>query len=204
MKIKITKKYGESCQSEFWQEVFKKETEYLLTELKGYQEILSVGCGPACIERVLQENGFNVVGLDVSKETLEGAPDNIRRVIGSAEEMKFSNATFDAVVYIASLQFINNYEQAIQETARVLKPNGKLIIMLLNPMSIFVETKKSRAESYMNKIKHLHIAPIEGVIRKRFTVIKAEYYLGIKGKHIFESQNPRLAALYIIQGVLKK
>lgn len=194
-------KYLESCRSEFWREVFRKETEYLLTVLKDCKNILSVGCGPAIIERELQENSINVVGLDVSKEALKGAPDSIRTVVGSAEEMKFNNANFDAVIYVASLQFIDNYKQAIQETARVLKPNGKLIAMLLNPMSEFFEMKRRQADSYINKIKHSYLAPIENTIQKQFALIKTEYYLGIKNEQIFESQNPKLAVLYIIQGI---
>jgi ubiquinone/menaquinone biosynthesis C-methylase UbiE len=194
-------KYLESCRSEFWQEVFRKETEYLLTALKDCKNILSVGCGPAIIERELQENGFNVVGLDVSKEALKGAPDSIRTAVGSAEEMKFDNANFDAVIYVASLQFIDNYKQAIQETARVLKPNGKLIAILLNPMSEFFEMKRRQADSYINKIKHPYLAPIKKAIQKQFSLIKTEYYLGIRNEQIFESQDPKSAVLYVIQGI---
>ena len=105
------KKYFKSCQSEFWKEIFRKETEYILMELEGYENILSVGCGPALIEQVLQENGFNVTGLDVSKEALGSAPDSIRIVVGSAEDMEFNNTSFDAAIYVASLQFINDYKK---------------------------------------------------------------------------------------------
>ena len=79
--------YLESCQSEFWKEVFEQEVNYVTRALKGCNDVLSVGCGPAIIERALQENNFNVTGLDVSEEALEGAPDSIRTVVGSAENM---------------------------------------------------------------------------------------------------------------------
>ena len=194
------KKYLRSCQSEFWQDVFKRETEYLVRALKGYKDILSVGCGPAIVERGLQENGFNVIGLDVSEDALEEASDSIRTVVGSAEKMEFNDATFDAAIYVVSLQFIDDYKKAIQETARVLKPNGKLVVMLLNPLSEFFEVKGKQTGSYVSQIKHPYLAPIEKIIRGHFAVDKAEYRLGIRNKRIFDSQNPSLAALYIIQG----
>jgi len=200
-KAKTMKKYLRSCQSEFWKEIFRKETEYILRELKGCKNILSVGCGPAVIEVGLQENGFNVTGLDISKEALDWAPDTIRTVVGSAEEMEFNNTSFDAAIYVASLQFIDDYEKAIQETARVLKPDGKLLVMLLNPTSEFFEMKRRQENSYVNKIKHRYLGPIEEIIRKHFAVVKAGYYLGIRDERIFESRNPNLAVLYIIQGV---
>jgi ubiquinone/menaquinone biosynthesis C-methylase UbiE len=81
-----------------WKDVFRKEIDYILRELKGYKNILSIGCGPAIIERGLQENGFNVTGLDISKEALGGAPDSIRIVVGSAEEMEFNDTSFEVAL----------------------------------------------------------------------------------------------------------
>jgi ubiquinone/menaquinone biosynthesis C-methylase UbiE len=195
------KDYLKSCQSEFWKEVFRKETEYIVRGLKGCKNVLSVGCGPAIIEKGLQENGFNVTGLDVSKEALEGAPDNLRTVVGSAEDMEFADASFDAVIYVASLQFIDNYGKAIRETARVLKPNGRLLAMLLNPASEFFKLKRSQADSYVNKIKHPDLAPIEKTIQMYFAVDETRYYLGIKNEQVSESHDQDLAALYIVRGV---
>lgn len=45
------------------------------------------------------------------------------------------------------------------------------------------------------------IHPIEKTVRKLFCDIKAEYYLGISDKKTFESQDPELSALYIVQGL---
>jgi len=194
------KSYLESCQSSFWKAVFEKELEYLLTELHGYKNILSVGCGPAIIERGLQQNGLNVTGLDVSKEALDGFPDSIRTVIGSAEEMDFIDAGFDATIYVASMQFINNYRQAIKETVRVLRKDGKLVAMLLNPESEFFMRQTRLGDSYMNRIKHRSLNPIEKVIGQYFS-IKTEYYLGIRGEEIFESKDTQFASLYVIKGV---
>ena len=196
-------RYLESCKTEFWKQVFEKELEYILRELKGCKNVLSVGCDPAIIERGLQENGFNVTGLDISKEALEGAPDSIRTMVGSAEDMDFKDSSFDAVIFIASLQFIDDYEKAIRETARVLRAEGRLLVILLNPKSDFIKEKRKQPDSYVNKIKHPYIKPIKKGIQKYFDNIKTEYYLGIKGEEIFSSNDPKLASLYIVQGVKK-
>lgn len=194
--------YLETCHSDFWKKVFEKELEYLLKKLKGYKRILSVGCGPAIIERGLQENGFEVTGLDVSKEALEGSPDSMRTVIGNAEEMDFPDSSFDAAIYVASIQFIADYVRAIEETARILRRDGKLIAMLLNPESEFFRQKSKDKDSYVNMIKHVSLARIKSDIGKRFST-REEYYLGIRGKEIFKSKNPGSAGLYIIEGVRK-
>lgn len=196
-------KYLESCESKFWQEVFKAESDYILHQLKGAKEILSIGCGPAVIESGLAEHGFNITGLDISREALNQAPDSIRTVAGSAEKTGFAGGSFGAVIYIASLQFIERHEDAIKEAVRVLEPGGKLVVMLLNPESEFFKEKTKNPNSYINKIKHINLKEIEEVIAEYFSV-ETEYFLGIKGTEIFSSRNPNLASLYIINGTKKQ
>jgi len=196
-------KYLQSCKSGFWKEVFKAELDYILHELRGVKDVLSVGCGPAITEAGLAENGFRVTGLDISKEALEQAPDNIRKTAGSAEKMDFADCSFDAVIYVASMQFIERYKQAIKETVRVLRLGGKLLVMLLNPQSEFFKEKIKNPDSYINKIKHINLKEIEKVIAEYF-FIKTEYFLGIKGESIFQSQDDNLASLYIIKGTKRQ
>jgi len=195
-------KYLQSCKTEFWKNVFKAELDYILQELKGTKDILSVGCGPAIIETGLSEHGFNVTGLDISKEALDQAPDRIRTVTASAENMDFVDSCFDAVIYIASVQFIEKYQEAIRQTARVLKSGGKLLAMLLNPGSEFFREKAGDPASYVNSIKHTNLGEIERTIAEYFSV-KTEYFLGIKDGGTFQSQNPNLAALYVVKGKKK-
>jgi ubiquinone/menaquinone biosynthesis C-methylase UbiE len=195
-------KYLQSCKTEFWKKVFKAELDYILREFKGTKDVLSVGCGPAIIEAGLAEHGFNVTGLDISREALDQAPDSIRTVVGSAENMDFAEFSFDAVIYVASLQFIENYKEAIKQTARVLKPAGKILAMLLNPQSQFFKGKINNPASYVNRIKHIDLREIERTIAEYFSV-QTEYFLGIREQEIFESQNPDLASLYVIKGKKK-
>lgn len=195
-------RYLESCRTEFWQGVFRAELDDLARHLEGSEDILSVGCGPAIMESGLSERGFRVTGLDVSRETLNCAPDRLRTVAARAEEMPFPESTFDAVIYIASLQFIENYREAIEKTARVLRPDGKLIAMLLNPESAFFRDRVRDTRSYVHKIRHRDIDEIERVIAEKFQV-RAEYFLGVEGERIFESGDASEAALYVIRGTRK-
>jgi len=195
-------KYLQSCRTEFWRKVFKAELDYILRELRGAEEVLSVGCGPAIIEAGLSEHGFNVTGLDISKEALDQAPDSIRTVVGSAEDMDFVDCSFDAAIYVASIQFIERYKEAIKHTARVLRAGGKLLAMLLNPQSEFFKQKAGNPASYVNKIKHTDLREIERTIAEHFSV-QTEYFLGIKGGQIFQSSDSNLASLYVIKGKKK-
>ena len=195
-------KYLQSCRTDFWKKVFKAELDYILQQLKGAKDVLSVGCGPAIIEAGLSEHGFNITGLDISKEALDQAPDGIRTIAGSAENMEFADSCFDAVIYIASLQFIEKYKKTVKQTARVLKSCGRILVMLLNPQSEFFKEKTKNPDSYISKIKNTNLTEIEKTIAEYFQ-IQAEYFLAIKGQEIFESRNPNLTSLYVIKGKKK-
>ena len=193
------KRYVETCHETFWQNIFQFETRYLIAGLKNCRDVLSVGCGPAIIEGTLGEHGFNVTGLDISAEALECAPDSVRTFEGRAEDMPFEESSFDAVIYVASLQFIEDYRKALQQTLTVLKPKGRIIVMLLNPESDFFKERLLEPDSYVHLIRHTDLNKIENVIRGFYTA-KTEYILGVKGENIFKSKKPTEAALYAIVG----
>ena len=192
-------KYLQSCKTQLWKDVFQVELAYILRQLKGTRDILSVGCGPAIIEAGLAERGFNVTGLDISGEVLGQTPDSIRTVVGSAENMSFTDSSFDAVIYVASLQFIERYKEAIKQTVRVLRAGGKLLIMLLNPESDYFKERAKNPASYINKIRHTDLSEIERAVAEHLC-IETEYFLGIEGTKIFQSEDSNVASLYVING----
>jgi len=196
---KTMDRYVESCRKDFWQAVFQVELDYLLTHLAGCRDILSVGCGPAFIEGELSKQGFRVTGLDVSREALGHAPDQIRTITAGIEDVTLPESSFDAVIYIVSLQFIEDYRKALEKTALVLRPGGRIIVMLLNAESTFFKDKMSDPDSYVRKIRHTDLQAIEKTMAEHFQV-HAEYCMGIRKGELFESQDPIWAALYIITG----
>lgn len=199
----LQERYLKSCRCGFWQEVFQRELEYLCEHLRGCRDILSIGCGPAIIESGLAKRGFRVTGLDVSTEALDRAPDNIRIVVARAEDMSFHDDSFDAVIFVASLQFVDDYRMAVEKSVRVLRPNGRIMVMLLNPESAYFKDRFRDPYSYVSRIKHTDIQAIEDMIRGRFA-IHTEYFLHLEGDKIFVNLKEEAdAALYVIRGVKK-
>lgn len=195
----VMKNYAVACQKEFWQEVLKVETAYLIQHLEDMREILSVGCGPAIIEGELAQRGFRITGLDVSREALNSAPDRVRTIAARMEDVSLPESSFDAVIYVASLQFIEDYRKALEKTFTVLRPGGRLILMLLNPDSAFIKKKLRDPDSYVCKIRHTDLQEIEKAVAARF-VVKTEYFMGVRAEELFVSQDPDWAVLYIITG----
>ena len=121
-------------------------------------------------------------------------------VLGDAENLDFDDSSFDAVFYVATLEFVGNYQKAIQEAWRVTKPNGKLLVMMLNPESEYFYEHMQRDDSYFRKVKHTNLGEIRDYISRLYQIAKEEYFLGIKGEKIFDTSDKRFASLYVTVG----
>ena len=193
-------RYVESCRKDFWRKVFQVELDYLVEHLEESRDVLSVGCGPAMIEGELANRGFRVTGLDVSREALDYAPAQVRTVTARIEDVPLPGSSFDAVIYVVSLQFIENYRKALEKTFSVLRPGGRIIVMLLNPQSNFFREKNRDHDSYVRRIRHTDLQEIEQAMSEKFQ-IRAEYFMGVREGKLFESQDPGWAALYVLTGM---
>jgi ubiquinone/menaquinone biosynthesis C-methylase UbiE len=147
----------------------------------------------------LSRLGFEVTGLDVSQEALNCAPSGIRTVAARAEDLPFPDCSFDAVTYVASLQFVERYRKSLEKSASVLRPRGRIVVMLLNPESVFFKTRVRDPGSYISRIKHTDLKAIEDAIAGSFS-IRTEYFLGIEGEQVFESAKETEAVLHIVLG----
>src|SRR5690606_41683158 len=81
-----------------------------------------------------------VVGLDRSPAMLEVAalrtPANagVSLRYGDALDLPFPNASFDACTIGFGLRNLPDYQAALHEMARVLRPGGRLVILELTPV----------------------------------------------------------------------
>jgi len=194
------KKFVKFCEGDFGKEVLRREAHYLRNELRGRKRILDIGCGIGSFEEMLPE--LNIVALDSSEEMLEEARrrSDKKFVLGNAENLDFPDQSFDAVFMVTTLEFVENYGKAVDEAARVLVPGGKLVVMTLNPESKYFKDHVQKEDSYFRKIKHTNLKEIERYIQKLF-VASGEYFLGIQGVDVFDTNDKSLAALYVVKGI---
>jgi ubiquinone/menaquinone biosynthesis C-methylase UbiE len=197
------KKFTRFYDSEFGKRVMEKEAEYIYNKLKDYKKILDIGCGIGSFEQNLPS--LDIIGLDSSKEMLEEAKKRIDKafVLGNAESLGFKTSTFDAVFAVTTLEFIDNYQKAIEEMARVTSPEGRILVIMLNPKSEYFkeETKKSR--DYFRRIKHTDPKEIRDYILRFYAITEEENFLGIRGKRIFNTDKEKNASLYVVVGIRK-
>ena len=110
-----------------------EEVEALRVERLRGKRILEIGCG-AGVNLLSLQRCADVVGIDVEPlylqfaeilARLEGVPVP-PRICGRAERLPFGDASFDIALFHGSLPYMQ-IEHALSETARVLRPGGRVI-----------------------------------------------------------------------------
>ena len=100
--------------------------------------VLDIACGSGVLARdTLSQVGSSgrVVGVDPAPGMIAAAKEiepEIEWILGSAEELDFSDATFDSVVSQFGMMFFKDKQAAANEMLRVLKPGGCLSIAVWN------------------------------------------------------------------------
>jgi malonyl-CoA O-methyltransferase len=95
------------------------------------KKVLDVGCGKCRYTKFLMKRfpTAKYYGIDVSEEMLRSCPKEAEISIGSMLAIKYPDSFFDCVFSIEALEHAVNVEAAIKEMIRVLKTNGKIIII---------------------------------------------------------------------------
>lgn len=102
-----------------------------LEDLRG-ERLLDIGCGTGEYTTTLAEHYTEVDGIEIERLRLEAfernKPDNVALHLMSANDMNFEDDTFDTVVMIEVLEHLSDPVTALTEIARVLKPEGRLLL----------------------------------------------------------------------------
>ncbi len=129
------------------------ETEYALAarhlKTKAGDSLLDVGCGTGWFSRRATADGLAVTGLDPNPVWLDYARSHsgpaLNWVEGDARDMPFADASFDNVLSIAALCFIDDERQAVAECVRVAR--RRFAIGWLNRDSLLYRKKGRRGGS---------------------------------------------------------
>jgi ubiquinone/menaquinone biosynthesis C-methylase UbiE len=97
--------------------------ETLCVELKNCARILDVGVGTGRLAEPLQNAGFEVVGIDISKKMISKAREkNVQNlVIADARFIPFKDKSFDAAISVHLLHLISEWKKALREVCRVTR-----------------------------------------------------------------------------------
>ena len=134
------------------------------------------------VKKVLPEKGYGLeigvgsgrfaaplsiaVGIDPSKKMVELARGRgVDAALGVGEELSFKDSTFDYVVIIVTLCFVQDPEKVIAESMRVLKPDGKIIVGIIGKESFLGRFYQQKESIFYGYARFFDIEEVEQMLR---------------------------------------
>lgn len=191
----IQEKYAGFACSFDWAEGFmlnvfglKRLRKKMFAQLKG--DVLEVGAGTG-LGFTAMPPGTNLTALDLTRPMLDIArprarKHNVKLVQGDVQALPFADGKFDGVIDTLCLCTYPDPHRALAEMARVLKPDGKIVLIehgLARP-GWLQKFQHWRAESHFRSLCCRWDMPMEEVIEK-------------SGLPVLNSRRTFLGAIYL-------
>ncbi len=181
--------------------VGKKDMHLILnkiSEQKNLKNTLELGCGNGTYSKVLASNTDNLLATDLSDKMVEASKarlksfSNIEVEKANCFDLQYDNNSFDTVFMANLLHIIPEPEKAIPQINKVLKKDGKLIILsftaegmkLINKLRMFYRYLKTYGKPSPHA-QTLYLENVENMLIEKGFEIKGSELLGKRMKAIF-------------------
>ncbi len=136
-----------------------------------HHAVLDVACGEGYGSALLAASGATrVTGVDLSPQAIRharseylGVP-NLDFIEASCTKMPFADASFDLVVSFETLEHIEPQREFLEEIARVLRPDG--LLLLSCPNKLEYSDKRQFANEF--HVKELYREELQQLVSERF------------------------------------
>lgn len=157
--------------------------------MSGKQTVLDLGCGNGHNTFPMVPYFEHVYGVDASRPMLADAkqhnnnPVKCRFYLGTFDRIPFQNSKFDLVFMYNSWHFVRDFDAAIKEISRTLRPGGTLIIIEPGPKSKFAFGPEKlhkkikeleRAEAYIKTLTRDIVPKGDGTGYSAFLVLNTQ------------------------------
>jgi demethylmenaquinone methyltransferase/2-methoxy-6-polyprenyl-1,4-benzoquinol methylase len=124
----------------------KKAIDELRNEQPKFILDVATGTADVALETVKRLHPDKIIGIDISTEMLEIGKKKIKKrgldtvielLEGDSENLPFADNTFDAITVAFGVRNFENLEKGLTEMRRVLKEDGKLVVLEFSKPSIF-------------------------------------------------------------------
>jgi len=102
--------------------------------------VLDLGCGTAPVLSELRRHGIACTGLELAPDMIERARARLRAMNlddgdlhrGDCRQTPFEDASFDAIVCLGVISYVEAFEDVLREIERLLRPGGHVIVSFRN------------------------------------------------------------------------
>lgn len=144
-----------------------------ILDLCGNEVIVDMGGGTGKLAKYLSENCHIIYVLDESEGMLSNVNENEKVVtmVGDALDTSFDSNSIDIVIVSDMLHHIKHQEKLIKEICRILKKDGKILIMEFEKKHIKIQMLRIFEYILFGKLYFLSREEVVNLIKDRKSVV---------------------------------
>jgi len=131
-------------------------------------ELIEIGCGTGHWSRFFAGRGFHVTGTDISHEMVRvaaGKPtSDVRFSVADAANLPFPDGSFDVAAAVTVLEFVAEPRRVMQETARCIRPGGRIVVGALNRYSMLGIRHRVRPSGVVGSANMFSRSELQGLL----------------------------------------
>ncbi len=168
--------------------------------LENLGNVLEIACGNGTYTKVLAKHAEHIIASDYSDDMVKVAKmtlsdyQNVECIQADAFKLNFEDSSFDTVFIANFLHVVEDCTALVLEAKRVLKTNGKLIILDVTVAGMTEQDKAALMERFIEKYgmpegnpekKDLNIDYVKTLFEKLGLKVDAIEHIGKSTKAIF-------------------
>jgi len=165
------------------EKIFKKLES--ITYFQSSDNVLDLGGGTGRISKFLANKVKKIVVVDSSQNMIGGCKKHagLFCVFAQAEELPFSEQSFNKIIVINAFHHFQNQKQVIKEMKRVLANDGRVVIEEFNPVKMFgkliviIEKMFCLGSHFHSPISLINLFSMNGFKARIVNENKSTYYL---------------------------
>jgi glycosyltransferase involved in cell wall biosynthesis/2-polyprenyl-3-methyl-5-hydroxy-6-metoxy-1,4-benzoquinol methylase len=128
---------------------------------------LDIGCGKGYVVNLLNELGYQAVGLDIERGFVKKMLQRgLNGIVADATELPLESSTFDQVLCFEIIEHMRRPEDILKEVHRVLRDTGFLILTapIANPLNFMIDLIRGEK----THLSEMSLSALLQVLRKHF------------------------------------
>lgn len=122
-------------------------TDLLAHQLRGCDRVLEIGVGTGLLALPLAARGFHVDGIDLSLPMIQRlrqkrSDDRVGLALADAARMPFRRSAFDGAYLRHVLHLIPDWNDALDEVVRVVRPGGRFLASITDYSGLYAEVQE--------------------------------------------------------------
>ncbi len=137
--------------------------QWILDQIKTTDTVLDIGCNDGSISLLVAKKCKKLVGVDVDSQILGIAEKRFKKaklknfelkIVDAEKALPFKAGQFDVVIAIDVIEHISNYQKAVEDVFRILKPKGKFLMAVPNVETSWKRLQKKYGFFYYSDPDH--------------------------------------------------